>query len=98
MFGRVNRMVVIGRCVFWAKAAADAAAGVVKRSNHRCDGLHAALMAWSVLQSVCCSLLVKLLRGLLRGVAALRDTATVLQCSMRSQNDSLTDSCCSLHS
>ena len=42
-------------------------------------------MAWSVLQSVCCSLLVKLLRGLLRGVAALRDTATVLQCSMRAQ-------------
>ena len=79
-------MVVIGRCVFWAKAAADAAAGVVKRSNHRCDGLHAALMAWSVLQSVCCSLLVKLLRVcLLRGVAALRDTATVLQCSMRAQ-------------
>ena len=32
-------------CVFWAKAAADAAAGVVKRSAHRCDELHAALMA-----------------------------------------------------
>ena len=80
MFGRVNRMVVIGRCVFWAKAAADAAAGVVKRSNHRCDGLHAALMAWSVLQSAC-----EAAAWVLRGVAALRDTATVLQRSMRNQ-------------
>ena len=40
-------MVVIGRigAFFCAKAAADAAAGVVKRSAHRCDELHAALMA-----------------------------------------------------
>ena len=30
---------------FGARDAADAAAGVVKRSAHRCDELHAALMA-----------------------------------------------------
>ena len=60
MFGRVNRMVVIGLfwCVFWAKAAADAAAGVVKRSAHRATGC--TQRSW---RGLCCSLLVKLLRG-----------------------------------
>ena len=78
-------MVVIGRCVFWAKAAADAAAGVVKRSNHRCDGLHAALMAWSVLQSVCCSLLVKLLRGVCCVCRSAARYGNCLQRSLRAQ-------------
>ena len=79
-------MVVIGRCVFWAKAAADAAAGGGKRSAHRCDELHAVLMAWSVLQPVCCSLLVKMLRGVYCCVC--RSAArygNCLQRSMRAQ-------------
>jgi hypothetical protein len=94
MFGRVNRLVVIGRCVFWAKAAADAAAGVVKRSAHRCDELHAALMAVcaavALLQSACeaaawCLLRVSQRRAIRQLFAALdagtNDRRTVLMLS-----------------
>ena len=53
MFGRVNRMVVIGRfgAFFGRRLRRTLRRAWVKRSAHRCDGLHAALMA---MPAVCC--------------------------------------------
>jgi hypothetical protein len=85
MFGRVNRMVVIGRFgAFFGRRlwrTLRRACGQAQRSPMRrvaCSAHGVVCAAVGLLQSAC-------EEALLRGVAAPRDTATVLQCSMRSQ-------------